>query len=218
VTALTDAAKAIAESTPELSAGLAALRVPFPPSQIGLLPKPYRKDSPKGECGVCGKFHGLPAMHLDFVGHGAITQRLLDVDPHWNWEPFAVDASGLPAVDRHGDLWIRLTVCGVTRIGVGEGGSSKVLIGNAIRNAAMRFGVALDLWARGQEDEHDPEPEPVVVPPLVLAKRLVLELAKGDKELAAAAWEFMSGDSMEGYDEAAITAAFEAFMAPEAEG
>jgi hypothetical protein len=39
-------------------------------------------------------------------------------------------------------------VCGVTRIGVGDGKNAKERIGDAIRNAAMRFGVALDLWAK----------------------------------------------------------------------
>ena len=133
--------------------GLENLRLPFPTAQVGVLPQPYKKDSPKGTCAECGKYHGLPAMHLDFVGHAAVTARLLDVDPEWTWEPLALDDQGLPAIDRYGNLWIRLTVCGVTRIGVGDGFSMKVLIGDAIRNAAMRFGVALDLWMTGTEDE-----------------------------------------------------------------
>lgn len=138
---------------------LTKLREPFPASQVGKLPKPYRKDAQKGECAECGKYHGLPAMHLDFVGHGAITDRLLEVDPFWSWEPFATGPDGLPALDRWGNLWIRLTVCGVTRIGVGDGSDMKVLIGDALRNAAMRFGAALDLWIRGSEDDkqHDGE-------------------------------------------------------------
>ena len=91
-------------------------------------------------------------MMLDYVGHAATTDRLLEVDPAWSWEPFALDAAGLPALDKEGNLWIRLTVCGVTRPGVGDGKTAKERIGDAIRNAAMRFGVALDLWAK--EDLH----------------------------------------------------------------
>jgi hypothetical protein len=132
---------------------LDALREPFPQNRVGLLPKPLSKDARKGECPECGKWHGLPAIHLDFVGHGAVTERLLEVDPGWTWEPFALDAVGLPALDRYGNLWIRLTVAGVTRIGVGDGPNMKEIIGDALRNAAMRFGVALDLWIRGQEDD-----------------------------------------------------------------
>jgi hypothetical protein len=59
-------------------------------------------------------------------------------------------------------LWIRLTVGGQTRPGYGscpsgQGDAVKVLIGDALRNAAMRFGVALALWAKG--DRADPAAE-----------------------------------------------------------
>lgn len=117
---------------------ITALRKPFPAEVIGKLPK--RSKNADGSWG--------PTVHLDYVGHAAVTDRLLAVDPEWSWEPFALDEHGLPALDRAGNLWIRLTICGVTRIGVGDGRSAKECIGDAIRNAAMRFGVALDLWAK----------------------------------------------------------------------
>lgn len=103
------------------------LRAPFPPEQIGKLPK--------------------AGIMLDYVGHAATTDRLLQVDPAWTWEPMAVDATGAPVVVQ-GGIWIKLTVCGVTRPGFGDGKTPKEMIGDAIRNAAMRFGVALDLWAK----------------------------------------------------------------------
>jgi hypothetical protein len=104
---------------------------------------------------VCGGTHHKNAVHLDYVGHAALTDRLLDCDPNWTWEPFAVSADGLPLMDRNGGLWIRLTVCGVTRNGYGDadgktgGNAVKEAIGDALRNAAMRFGAALDLWHKG---------------------------------------------------------------------
>lgn len=104
------------------------LREPFPKTAIGKLPK--------------------GGVQLDYVGHAAVTDRLLAVDPQWTWEPLALSPEGLPALDRAGNLWIRMTVCGVTRIGVGDGKSAKECISDAIRNAAMRFGVALDLWSK----------------------------------------------------------------------
>ena len=64
------------------------------------------------------------------------------------WEPFAIGPNGLPALDGSRNLWIRLTICGVTRIGVGDGKSAKECIGDSIRNAAMRFGVALEICGR----------------------------------------------------------------------
>lgn len=146
--------------------GLALLREPFPAHHISKLPKPYKKDSPKGRCNECGGYHGLPAVHLDYVGHAALTDRLLDADPRWTWEPVADPKSlGLP-VSADG-MWIRLTVCGVTRLGFGcsdgkSGGDAvKEMIGDALRNAAMRFGAALDLWHKGNlhEDENEPAQE-----------------------------------------------------------
>lgn len=140
--------------------GLARLREPFEAHQINKLPKPYKADSPKGKCNECGGYHGLPAVHLDYVGHAALTDRLLDADPEWSWEFVATDPNtGAPLFDVNGGLWIRLTVCGVTRLGYGDaqgkkgGNAVKEAIGDALRNAGMRFGAALDLWHKG--DLHD---------------------------------------------------------------
>lgn len=143
------------DMTPEAAT---ALRKPFPPESIGKLPKPLKRDdSAKGKCApgspfsadghFCGGWHSR-SLHLDFAGHAAVTDRLLAVDPMWSWEPLALDSNGLPCFDQRGNLWIRLTICGVTRLGVGDGSSLKEVIGDAIRNAAMRFGVGLDLWAK----------------------------------------------------------------------
>lgn len=123
------------------------LREPFPASAISKLPK--------------------AGLMLDFVSHAAVTARLLQVDPDWTWTPAGFDERGLPAFDDDGGLWIKLTVCGVTRYGYGEPQGSdsfdrkKGAIGNAIRNSAMRFGVALDLWSK--EDIHTTfeHPKPV---------------------------------------------------------
>ncbi|HKY80777.1 MAG TPA: hypothetical protein VJM09_04810 [Sphingobium sp.] len=142
---------------------LAKLRAPFPDNQISKLPKESKAqaDQRKADrnsainCQVCGGWHHKNAVHLDYVGHAALTDRLLDTDPEWTWEPVAFGADGLPALDRSGGMWIRLTVCGVTRLGYGsadgkQGGDAvKEIIGDALRNAAMRFGAALDLWHKG---------------------------------------------------------------------
>lgn len=88
----------------------------------------------------------------EYAGHAAVTDRLLEVDPEWTWK-FLGD--GTPVFDDVGGIWIELTVCGVTRIGYGfperlKGGNAiKEAIGDAIRNAAMRFGVGLEFWFKG---------------------------------------------------------------------
>lgn len=123
------------------------LREPFPKSAISTLPK--------------------AGLNLAYINHAAVTQRLLEVDPTWSWEPVAFDDHGLPAFDDKGGLWIRLTVCGVTRYGYGEPQGSdhydriKGAIGNAIRVAAMRFGVGLDLWSKDDITTTFEIPKPV---------------------------------------------------------
>lgn len=161
-----------------------ALREPFPAELVGKLPKPTKRDNPKGKCRECGGWHGLPAVHLDYVGHAAVTDRLLSVDPEWHWEPIARDpATGGPILVQNqgglGDeplgLWGNLTVCGVTKPAFGGGKNAKECISDLIRNGAMRFGVGLDLWSK--EDLHVEDqgnagergsaqaPEPSATPP-----------------------------------------------------
>lgn len=149
---------------PHGQAGLTLMRAEFPEHQISKLPKETRAqiDARKSDknlmvfnCKVCGGHHHKNSVHLDYVGHAALTDRLLDADIAWSWEPLAFAPDGLPAVDRNGGLWIKLTVDGVTRLGYGHAGDKsggdavKETIGDALRNAAMRFGAALDLWHKG---------------------------------------------------------------------
>ena len=106
----------------------AALRAPFDQAQIGYIPK--------------------GGVQLAYVGHAHVCDRLLSVDPDWWWEPMGVDVYGLPVLDDSHNLWIKLHILDTVTLGVGDGPSMKERIGDAIRNAAMRRGVALDLWAK----------------------------------------------------------------------
>ena len=174
------------------------MRVEFPPNQVSKLPKETkaqvdarRADSKLGiNCQICGGWHHRNAVHLDYVGHAALTNRLLDADPAWNWEPVAWTSAGLPTFDATGGLWIRLTVCGVTRLGYGHaaaksqmdpGAREKEVIGDALRNAAMRFGAALDLWHKGDlhADEATDGPSAAVT-----ACTVALELCQSADQLA----------------------------------
>ena len=198
-------------------AGLTLLRAPFPPNQISKLPKPKSKDAPKGNCNVCGGYHGLPAVHLDYVGHAALTDRLLDADPAWTWEPLAM-SDGLPVLDNFGGMWIRLTVCGVSRLGYGHpdgktgGNAIKEVIGDALRNAAMRFGAALDLWHKGDlhADEDEPEKvrQPSNVKPIVdPAEEIRAGIKRGDASGAAT--------YLAGLQQAQLDAIWQKLTAPE---
>ena len=161
----TSAAEGIA--APAADDQLAKLRAQVPPHYISSLPKETKKQKEEREkdrsrgirCALCGGWHHRDAQHVPYVGHAAVTDRLLSVDPYWSWEPVAWTPEGLPRFDASGGMWIRLTVAGMTRLGYGHaaqkssqdpGAREKEVIGDALRNAAMRFGVALELWHKGE--------------------------------------------------------------------
>jgi hypothetical protein len=140
------------------------LRAPFPPESIGHKPtitcRPCSNKDTKCEqhkvrkCRDCNQFITTAHMHLDFVGHAYVRERLLEVDPDWNWEPLALNNQGLPAMDDNGGMWIRLTVGGKSMVGYGDapgkrgGNAVKEVIGDALRNAGQSFGIALDMWKK----------------------------------------------------------------------
>jgi hypothetical protein len=108
-------------------------------------------------------------VHLDYVGHAEITKILIEIDPEWSWQPVAWE-NGRPATHtqlgkitkRDGtvlefptvSMWGHLTLLGVTRVAVGsveahKADLDKELVSDFLRNAAMRFGIALALWTKG---------------------------------------------------------------------
>lgn len=137
-----------------------ALRAIFPEDAVDKLPRyAGKRNTPKnerkaGKCEACDGFHQLPAVHLDYVGHAHLTRRLIEVDRFWTWRPmFGPAAEGSP----HGDttkMWAWITIVGVTRPCFGDvdptkNDLEKEVIGDLIRNGAMRYGVALEHWEKG---------------------------------------------------------------------
>lgn len=152
-----------------------ALRAPFPNELIGKRPQPTCRQCSQAQgkvcerhqkvnCVGCGQWITSAHIHLDFVGHADITDRFLAVDPEWFWEPLAFNDQGLPAFDQNGGMWIRLTIAGVTRLGYGDAAGKtgpnaiKEAIGDALRNAGMRFGVGLDMWRKEAGDSESDAP------------------------------------------------------------
>lgn len=149
---------------------LPLLRTKFPDAQIGKLPKitcwactqanKERRgntcdDHKRAKCHTCDNYVTTAHTHVDYVGHAEVTDRLLDADLRWNWRPMAFGDDGLPQFDRWGGLWMYVTVDGVERIGYGDAvgkvagpAAVKEAIGDGLRNGSMRFGVALDQWAK----------------------------------------------------------------------
>lgn len=148
--------------------GLAQLRREFAPEFIEKLPKNIT-DGPASQCRICHGYHKPASVHLDYVGHAAVTDRLLSVDPLWWWEPYAEDPlTKLPLLDydasnRPVGMWIKLHVAGRSIIGYGTAAPKpdavKEIIGDAIRNAAMRLGVALSLWTKGELESLSDSPD-----------------------------------------------------------
>ena len=133
------------------------------------------------------------AFQARYVDHAHVTERLNEVAPGWTWQPMARDQNGLPLL-HEGGLWIWLELPDGQRMaGYGEPGvmknhhdNMKTAISDAIKNAAMRLGVALDLW-KGDEPERvevPPTPkagpeQPLTPKQLAYAKRLLGEVHDG---------------------------------------
>ena len=123
------------------------------------------------------KDHGVPdpslvgklprgGTQLDYVGHAEVTKILLEIDPLWSIEPAALDEAGLPAREKIGTMvqagfW--MTVLGHRRYCVGSVEDRKVdigkeLVSDAIRNGAMRFGIALSPWSKEEWGDQPAKP------------------------------------------------------------
>lgn len=157
-------------ATASLHARMEALRRPIEPHEIDWKPKGLSCDAcseapnkhcrnhRRGRCDRCGFWGSEAHTCLAYAGHAAVTIRLLACDPAWDWEPLGRTPEGLPALDpATNGLWISLTVLGVSKKGFGHhpgnrrmtgGDRMKAMISDAIKNAAMRFGVGIELWSK----------------------------------------------------------------------
>ena len=105
---------------------------------------------------------------LDFVGHADITRILLEIDVLWSWLPIGWD-NGRPAIHVENGIatmWGQLTILGHTRLGVGSVRADKQeldkeLVGDFLRNAAMRFGICLSLWTKQEWEDLGGKPSSV---------------------------------------------------------
>ena len=102
-------------------------------------------------------------INLAYVSHAEITRILIEIDPMWNWQPVAWQ-DGRPATHEANGMitmWGTLTLLGKDLIGVGSVRSDKPdyekeLVGDFLRNAAMRFGICLSLWTKQDQLSQSP--------------------------------------------------------------
>jgi hypothetical protein len=113
---------------------------------------------------------------FDYISHALVTERLNRVCPGWSMEIVQTHTS----TDSHGRLHcegvtVAMTINGVTRVEMGGPQRQesfmlecKNAVSDAMKRAAMRFGVALYLWdnlvdSLGDDDVH-PDREPQAAP------------------------------------------------------
>lgn len=107
-----------------------------------------------------------------YVSHGLVTERLTEADPNWGSRVLHVHTFTDPNGALHcGGVTLELTVRGVTR--TESGGPARMgpfadeiknAQSDALKRAAMRFGVALAMWedlidSEGDDDRPPPRPQ-----------------------------------------------------------
>lgn len=138
----------MASSTPN-AASMKKLAEPFPSEKI------------KQKRGQGGRT-------MSYISHGLVTERLNDVDPGWSSEVLTEhiykDQSGRLHCE---GVTISLTVNGVTRVEAGgpqrqDGFANEIknAYSDALKRAAMRFGVALEMWESLVDAEYDEDAHP----------------------------------------------------------
>jgi len=126
---------------------------------------------------------------LDYMGHADVTLALIEVDPMFGYD-WLRDDTGMMLIRHVGKRLViegHLTVLGVTRPCVGTCQDNKMepekeLIGDMLRNGAMRFGIATALWSKsdahesqeGSERYQTPAAPPAAASPLDGRVRAVL--------------------------------------------
>ncbi len=107
---------------------LNVLRAPFTNDRLGVKVQSYSKDRTR-------------AMLVLYLQHTDVQDRLEEVDPAWSIQVMNEERAGDTVYAR-----ARLTLKGVSRENVGEGGDPKAAHSDALKRCAMLFGVGRYLY------------------------------------------------------------------------
>ena len=107
---------------------LNVLRAPFTNDRLGVKVQSFSKDRTR-------------AMLVLYLQHTDVQDRLEEVDPAWSIQVMAEERAGDTVYAR-----ARLTLKGVSRENVGEGGDPKAAQSDALKRCAMLFGVGRYLY------------------------------------------------------------------------
>jgi hypothetical protein len=125
---LTDASSPSAASTTLTSEDLRTLKAAFPKDRLGVKVQSLNKDRTR-------------ALLVLYLQHTDVQDRLEEVDPAWTCEVISEDRAGDTVYVRS-----RMTLKGVSRENVGEGGDPKAAYSDALKRCAMLFGVGRYLY------------------------------------------------------------------------
>lgn len=123
-------------------------------------------------------------LHLDYVGHADVNRVLTMIDPLWNWEPCGFTEDGQPVMTIRSNkklvMWGRLTLHGVPRLCVGtcdldKEEADKEIVGDLIRNGALRHNVYGGLWSKSEGADFDHVIDPPVVTPISAETQRLLQ-------------------------------------------
>lgn len=150
------------------------------------------KEWPKGK--IKSK-PGQGGRKMDFISHGLVTERLNQVDPGWSMETRATYTYAGKDGRLHVEgVEIALTVCGVTRVEAGgpqrqDGFANEIknAYSDALKRAAMRFGVALTIWESSVEAQYDEDAHPDYEAPV--QQQPPQPLTDSQEQVIAQAWE-----------------------------
>jgi hypothetical protein len=132
---------------------------------IKKLSEPFPKDKIKQKRSQGGRV-------MSYISHGLVTERLNEVDPNWSSHVLTEHIY----TDQHGRLHcegvtIALTVNHITRVEAGgpqrqDGFANEIknAYSDALKRAAMRFGVALGMWESLVDAEYDEDVHPDYTP------------------------------------------------------
>jgi hypothetical protein len=137
------------------------LRREFEPAQVGKLPRITKKDGVESWCDTCRQ-KLKPHIHIDFVGHANVTDRLNHVAPDWSYTIDHIETVGGHIAGIQGTMTIggkSLPESGALDRPGPWGEELKLAISDFICRGAMRFGVGLDLWIKGEAAKYDEDVE-----------------------------------------------------------
>jgi len=112
-----------------------ALQAPFPPSEVQWKVQTRSKDRKRG-------------LAVAYVDARAVLNRLDEaVGPEGWYDTYEVLADRDTEDGRHVEVRCRLTILGITKEDVGEGDSLKAAFSDALKRAAVKFGVGRYLYS-----------------------------------------------------------------------